>query len=285
MAGRVRVAKLNVDENPATATRFNVRSIPTLLVLRAGQEIDRIVGVQPKAEIDATIRTRHSLRVGASPVTRAPTQTGEIASFKTKKMVSLPERITKARALVWETEKTSSLHMSHPSRRGHLQDILARLRALRVLAPVHHVLNVNELYQRELTLGDRVATWVAEAVGSWSFIIGQSMVLVGWVTLNVIGWRKSWDPYPFIMMNLLLSLQGVYTAPFIMMAQNRQAEKDRLMLQEDYETNRRVAEEVRQILNILEQHGQLLEVLLAQREQEKPPADMNQHQPSPSHEV
>jgi thioredoxin 2 len=51
MVGRVRVAKLNVDENPATATRFNVRSIPTLLVLRAGQEVDRIVGVQPKAEI------------------------------------------------------------------------------------------------------------------------------------------------------------------------------------------------------------------------------------------
>jgi thioredoxin 2 len=51
MAGRVRVAKLNVDENPVTATRFNVRSIPTLLVLKAGQEIDRIVGVQPKAEI------------------------------------------------------------------------------------------------------------------------------------------------------------------------------------------------------------------------------------------
>ena len=51
MAGRVRVGKLNVDENPATATRFNVRSIPTLLVLKAGQEVDRIVGVQPKAEI------------------------------------------------------------------------------------------------------------------------------------------------------------------------------------------------------------------------------------------
>ena len=51
MAGRVRVAKLNVDENPAIATRFNVRGIPTLLVLKAGQEVDRIVGVQPKAEI------------------------------------------------------------------------------------------------------------------------------------------------------------------------------------------------------------------------------------------
>jgi len=150
---------------------------------------------------------------------------------------------------------------------------------------MHRAQNVNELYQRELTFGDRVATWVAATVGSWSFIIGQSVVLAGWVVLNVIGWRKSWDPYPFIMMNLLLSLQAVYTGPLIMMAQNRQAEKDRLMLQEDYETNRRVAEEVRQILNILEQHGQVLEILLAQREQEKSPAAMNPHQPTPSHEA
>ena len=60
MAGRVRVGKLNVDENPATATRFNVRSIPTLLVLKAGREVDRIVGVQPKAEI-----TRRLQRVSA----------------------------------------------------------------------------------------------------------------------------------------------------------------------------------------------------------------------------
>ena len=85
-------------------------------------------------------------------------------------------------------------------------------------------------------------------------------------------------------MNLLLSLEAAYTAPFIMMAQNRQAEKDRLLMQEDYETNRRVAEEVRQILNIMEQHGQLLEIILAQRENEKQPSDINQHQQTPSQE-
>ena len=147
------------------------------------------------------------------------------------------------------------------------------------------VQNVNEIYQRELSWRDRVATWVAEAVGSWTFIIGQSVVLAGWIIFNVIGWRKSWDPYPFIMMNLLLSLQGVYTAPFIMMAQNRQVEKDRLMLQEDYETNRRAAEEIRRILTILEQHGQLLEILLAQREREQPPADMKAASTVPSYEA
>lgn len=66
-----------------------------------------------------------------------------------------------------------------PSRRAHMQAILARLRTRRVSAPSFRVQNVNELYQRELTLGDRVATRVAQAVGSWAFIIGQSVVLAG----------------------------------------------------------------------------------------------------------
>ena len=171
------------------------------------------------------------------------------------------------------------------SRRTSMHDILARLRALWVIAPLYRVQNVNELYQQELQYGDRVAIWIAEAVGSWKFIIAQSVVLAGWVTLNIMGWMRSWDPYPFILMNLLLSLQAAYTAPLIMMAQNRQTEKDRLMMQEDYETNRRVAGEVRQILNILEQHGQLLEILLAQREHEQSPVDMNLRQPTLSQEV
>ena len=76
-------------------------------------------------------------------------------------------------------------------------DILARLRALWVMGPLYRVQNVNELYQQELKRGDRVAIWVAEAVLSWKFIIGQSVVLAGWVTLNVMGWIKNWDPYPF----------------------------------------------------------------------------------------
>ena len=78
-----------------------------------------------------------------------------------------------------------------PSRPGRIQGILARLRALRVIIPVYRVQNVNDLYQQELTLGDRVAIWVAAAMGSWKFILGQSVVLVGWVTLNVLGWLKS----------------------------------------------------------------------------------------------
>src|SRR5205814_2144767 len=117
----------------------------------------------------------------------------------------------------------------------------------------------------DLTTGDRVAIWVARWVGSWPFIISQSTLLAAWAALNVVGWMKHWDPYPFVLMNLFLSLQAAYTAPLIMMAQNREVEKDRLMLHEDFETNRRAAEEIRQLLNILEQHGHLLELLLEDR--------------------
>jgi uncharacterized membrane protein len=130
------------------------------------------------------------------------------------------------------------------------------------------VQNVNEVYQRRLKRVDRAAIAVAGIIGSWKFIVGQSLFLTAWVVLNVIGWVKSWDPYPFILMNLVLSLQGAYTAPLIIMAQNREAEKDRLMMQEDFETNRHAAVEVSKILNILEEHGQHLAVLLQQRPRE-----------------
>jgi len=132
--------------------------------------------------------------------------------------------------------------------------------------PSHQVQSVNDLFQQELSTGDRVAIRVARWVGSWSFIIGLSVLLAAWAVLNVVGWVKHWDPYPFVLMNLFLSLQAAYTAPLIMMAQNREVEKDRLMLHEDFETNRRAAEEIRQLLNILEQHGHLLELLIEERE-------------------
>jgi uncharacterized membrane protein len=82
------------------------------------------------------------------------------------------------------------------------------------------------------------------------------------VTVNVIGWVKSWDPYPFILMNLLLSLLSAYTAPLIIMAQNRDAERDRLMVLEDCETNRQAAEQISKILKVLEEHGERLALLL-----------------------
>jgi uncharacterized membrane protein len=90
------------------------------------------------------------------------------------------------------------------------------------------------------------------------------LFLAAWITLNVVGWVWRWDPYPFILLNLVLNVIASYTAPLILMAQNRDAEH--LMMQEDFETNRQVAAEVGKILGILEAHGQLLTMLLEQRD-------------------
>jgi len=82
-------------------------------------------------------------------------------------------------------------------------------------------------------LSDRIAT----VVGSWRFIIIQSGLLVLWMVLNVVAWVQHWDPYPFILLNLVLSFQAAFTAPVIMMAQNRQSVIDRYKAQLDYDVN------------------------------------------------
>lgn len=89
--------------------------------------------------------------------------------------------------------------------------------------------------QPRLTIGDRIADQVAAVIGSWPFIIIQSLLLASWVILNVIGFIYHWDPYPFILLNLMLSFQAAYAAPIIMMSQNRQAAIDRQNAQHDYE--------------------------------------------------
>ena len=88
-----------------------------------------------------------------------------------------------------------------------------------------------------LTLGQRVSDTVAATVGSWRFIIIQSVILVIWMFLNVTAYVEQWDPYPFILLNLVLSFQAAYTAPVIMMSQNRQGTIDRESAQHDYDIN------------------------------------------------
>ena len=112
--------------------------------------------------------------------------------------------------------------------------------------------NVNEVLQERLTFGQKAADLVATKVGSWQFIIGQSLLLTLWAILNVTAWMRHWDPYPFILMNLVLSLQAAYTAPMIMMSQNRKAERDRIEAHVDFEVNLKAETEIRVILENLE---------------------------------
>jgi uncharacterized membrane protein len=94
------------------------------------------------------------------------------------------------------------------------------------------------LQPNELTAGQRIADKVASTMGSWKFIIIQSIILVFWIILNVVAWFKwHWDVYPFVFLNLMLSFQAAYAAPFIMMSQNRQSDVDRQAAATDHQVN------------------------------------------------
>ena len=107
--------------------------------------------------------------------------------------------------------------------------------------------NVAREFEEHLTLGQRVSDRVAETMGSWRFIIVQSLLLAVWVALNLAAYVNHWDPYPFILLNLALSFQAAYAAPIIMMSQNRQAEKDRMQSKNDYEVDMKAEMEIMQL--------------------------------------
>jgi uncharacterized membrane protein len=108
------------------------------------------------------------------------------------------------------------------------------------------------------TFGQRAADRIADSMGSWPFIIWQSVLVFGWIMLNLIGILRHWDPYPFILLNLLFSTQAAYAAPIIMMSQNRQAQKDHL--RDDHEAAEvellfKINQQQLAILNLLHRHA------------------------------
>jgi uncharacterized membrane protein len=107
--------------------------------------------------------------------------------------------------------------------------------------------NVAQEFEEHLTLGQRIADRVAATMGSWTFIIIQSTILLAWIVLNVTAWIKQWDIYPFILLNLALSFEAAYAAPIIMMSQNRQADKDRVQTKNDYEVDMKAEMEIMQL--------------------------------------
>lgn len=100
----------------------------------------------------------------------------------------------------------------------------------------------------ERTFGQRVADIVANGMGSWTFIIVQSVIVALWIAANFIAWRFQWDVYPFILLNLVFSTQAAYAAPIIMMSQNRSAERDLHHAAEDYKTNVDAKKEIEDLM-------------------------------------
>ena len=119
-----------------------------------------------------------------------------------------------------------------------------------------------------ITSGERIADSAAQLVGSWKFIIIQTILVVIWVVLNILALDFKWDPYPFILLNLMFSVQAAYTGPILLLAGNRQAAKDRAIAQRDDEelgVIYRLQQEQMEILSLLsdaqDKHTQILEML------------------------
>jgi uncharacterized membrane protein len=141
----------------------------------------------------------------------------------------------------------------------HASQQLVRVRANR---------NPNEIIEKEMTFGERIADSVAGFGGSWTFILTFLSVLVTYTAVNIILRKSAWDPYPFILLNLFLSMLAAIQAPVIMMSQNRQDTKDRLRSELDFDVNRRAESEIQGLahkLNLIGDKINDVEDLLRQK--------------------
>jgi uncharacterized membrane protein len=128
--------------------------------------------------------------------------------------------------------------------------------------------NINKIFTDQSTFGQKTADKVTNTIGSWMFIIIQSVLLFVWIIFNIMlaahqvqlhGFVvSSWDPYPFILLNLVLSFQAAYTGPIVMMSQNRQTQKDRLTAEHDYQINLKAEQEIKFLMEHLDEQDKLI---------------------------
>jgi uncharacterized membrane protein/uncharacterized protein YuzE len=149
--------------------------------------------------------------------------------------------------------------MKAMGRQFHAAEKLVRLRAAR---------NPNDIIEEAQTLGERIADTVASFGGSWTFIIMFALVLIAYAAVNIELKGRAWDPYPFILLNLFLSMLAAIQAPIIMMSQNRQDKKDRLRNELDFDVNRKAHAEIQGLsrrINLLNEKVEDLEELLRRK--------------------
>jgi uncharacterized membrane protein len=118
---------------------------------------------------------------------------------------------------------------------------------------------VNIVHHDEASFGERIADAAASGIGSWRFLIIQTIAVALWVTLNIIGLINHWDPFPFILLNLLFSVQAAYTGPVLLLAGNRQAQKDRLTLEHAAEEADKADRQNVEILLAIQKNTELTE--------------------------
>jgi uncharacterized membrane protein len=130
----------------------------------------------------------------------------------------------------------------------------------------HYRSVVNQAQQDQATVGERLADHIAAGIGSWRFLIIQTILVVLWVVLNLVAFVQHWDPYPFILLNLMFSVQAAYTGPVLLLASNRQSQKDRYTLEHAAAEAERTDEQERQILQEIKRNTELTVKILSRLE-------------------
>jgi len=180
----------------------------------------------------------------ASMLDQTPHQTGAIALEETACLEVDRHDIT---VLLQRKPHAGLDMMTVLARQFHASQQLVRLRSMR---------DPNDVIEEQYTAGERIADAVARFGGSWAFIITFAVVLIIYSGINVVLGKSAWDPYPFILLNLFLSMLAAIQAPVIMMSQNRQDKKDRVRGELDYDVNRRAESEIQALarkLNLLDE--------------------------------
>lgn len=145
-------------------------------------------------------------------------------------------------------------------------------RTRRLVPGQRHLHPVNQIHHDEATFGERLADRISAGIGSWTFLIVQGVLIVGWILANlVLLLNHGWDPFPFILLNLMFSIQAAYTGPVLLLAGNRHAQHDRLRLEHTSEVNERSEKRTLEILEEIERNTactlKILEHIKKRREQ------------------
>ena len=237
-------ARLDDDETAVLAARVEVKTFaPRQRIYRIGDSGGRAyVMVSGAVRVTTVDEDQQDVIVDeptpgqffgfASMLDGTPHQTNAVALEKTTCIEIDQDDIA---ALVRAKPHAAMDMLNVLGRQFHAAQQLVRVRAAR---------NANEIIEAEATVGERVADAVAGFGGSWKFIIAFMATLAIYTTVNLALGRSAWDPYPFILLNLFLSMLAALQAPVIMMSQNRQDTKDRLRGELDFEVNRRAEAEI-----------------------------------------
>lgn len=246
---------LDEDETAVLATQVELKTFsPRQDIYRAGATGLAYVLVSGKVRVTTVDQDQQEVVVDepatgeffgfASMLAQTPHQTSAIALEDTVCLEISREDI----AVLLQRKPLAGMDLlTTLGHQYHAAHQLVRVRATR---------NPNEIIEKEATMGEHVADLVAGFGGSWTFILTFCVVLIIYTVANVILGGKAWDPYPFILLNLFLSMLAALQAPVIMMSQNRQDTKDRLRGELDFEVNRRAETEIQGLarkLNLLDE--------------------------------